>query len=249
MQIIPAIDLKDNKCVRLTEGKDETSLIFNESPEAQATYFQDIGCKKIHIVDLDAAFGRENINLPSIKKIRNVVSIPLQLGGGIRSKEQAIKYFDLGINNLIVGSMSVHQPEIVSFLSDEFKEKIYISLDLKDDNVMLKGWKEKSTLNINEIINIYNKTNIKGFIITDIKNDGMLKGLDINFIKKLFNILKNNNSDDKSVIIAGGLTNYTDLTKLKNLNLKNLEGIISGKSFYVGNIDLKKAQTILNSNG
>ena len=114
---------------------------------------------------------------------------------------------------------------------------------------MLKGWKEKSTLNINEIINIYNKTNIKGFIITDIKNDGMLKGLDINFIKKLFNILKNNNSDDKSVIIAGGLTNYTDLTKLKNLNLKNLEGIISGKSFYVGNIDLKKAQTILNSNG
>ena len=77
----------------------------------------------------------------------------------------------------------------------------------------------------------------------------MLKGLDINFIKKLFNILKNNNSEDKSVIIAGGLTNYTDLTKLKNLNLKNLEGIISGKSFYVGNIDLKKAQTILNSNG
>ena len=87
---------------------------------------------------------------------------------------------------------------------------------------MLKGWKEKSTLNINEIINIYNKTNIKGYIITDIKNDGMLKGLDINFIK-VFNILKNNNSDDKSVIIAGGLTNYTDLTKLKNLNLKNLK--------------------------
>ena len=249
VQIIPAIDLKDNKCVRLTEGKDETSLIFNESPEVQATYFQDIGCKKIHIVDLDAAFGRENINLPTIKKIRNVVSIPLQLGGGIRSKEQAIKYFDLGINNLIIGSMSVHKPEIVRSLSEEFKEKIYISLDLKDDNVMLKGWKEISTLNINEIINIYNKTNIKGFIITDIKNDGMLKGLDINFIKKLFNILKNNNSDDKSVIIAGGLTNYTDLTELKNLNLKNLEGIISGKSFYVGNIDLKKAQKILNSNG
>ncbi|MDC3131756.1 HisA/HisF-related TIM barrel protein, partial [Pelagibacteraceae bacterium] len=108
MQIIPAIDLKDNKCVRLKKGKDETSFVFNDDPKKQALYFEEIGCKKIHIVDLDAAFGRPEVNIPSIKEIRNSVSIPIQLGGGIRSEIQAAQYFNLGINNIIIGSMSVN---------------------------------------------------------------------------------------------------------------------------------------------
>ena len=123
MQIIPAIDLKDNKCVRLTKGKDETSFVFNENPEKQATYFQEIGCKKLHVVDLDAAFGRPKINFSSIKKIRKSVSIPIQLGGGIRSEIDAKKYFDMGIENIIIGSMSVKQPDIVQKLSDLYKNK------------------------------------------------------------------------------------------------------------------------------
>ena len=98
MLIIPAIDLRDNKCVRLSEGKDETSIVFNKEPEKQAAYFENIGCKKIHIVDLDAAFGRPNINIPSINKIRKSVSIPIQLGGGIRTKSVVEQYFSLGIN-------------------------------------------------------------------------------------------------------------------------------------------------------
>ncbi len=249
MQIIPAIDLKDNKCVRLTKGKDETSVVFNEDPEKQAIYFEEIGCKKIHIIDLDAAFGRSDINFSSINRIRNSISIPIQLGGGIRTKSDAKKYFDLGIEDLIIGSMSINQPEVVKLLSNSYKKKIYVSLDIKNNNVMVKGWNEKSNLKIEDVLNLYNHSNIKGYIITDIQNDGMLKGLNIEFVKKIFEIIKKSGQKNKKIIIAGGLTSYEDLINLKNLKLNNIEGIISGKSFYVGNIDLIKAQEILSRNG
>ena len=249
MQIIPAIDLKDNKCVRLKEGRDETSIIFNDDPEKQAIYFEEIGCKKIHIVDLDSAFGRADINLPSIKKIRNSIKIPIQLGGGIRKEEDALKYFNLGIDNLIIGSMSINHQNVVKKLSNIYKKKIYVSLDIKDNNVMIKGWKEKSDLKIDDILNIYDDSQIKGYVITDIKNDGMLKGLDMKFIKELSQRIKYFNDTNKRIIIAGGLTNYEDLRGLKKIKDANIEGIISGKSFYAGNIDLIKAQEILNSDG
>ena len=248
MQIIPAIDLKDNKCVRLSEGKDESSVVFNNDPEKQAIIFEEMGCKKLHIVDLDAAFGRIDINLSSIKKIRNSIKIPIQLGGGIRSIKDAERYFDLGINNLILGSMSIYNPDEVRILSEKYKQKIYISLDVKDDNIMIKGWKEESKLKVNELINIYKEEAIKGYVLTDIKNDGMLKGLDIKFVKEIISKIQKDNKQEKKIIIAGGLTNYEDLTNLMKLKLKNIEGIISGKSFYVGNIDLNEAQKIIDQN-
>ncbi|MDC2979177.1 1-(5-phosphoribosyl)-5-[(5-phosphoribosylamino)methylideneamino]imidazole-4-carboxamide isomerase [Pelagibacteraceae bacterium] len=248
MQIIPAIDLKDNKCVRLSEGKDESSVVFNNDPEKQAIIFEEMGCKKLHIVDLDAAFGRIDINLSSIKKIRNSIKIPIQLGGGIRSIKDAERYFDLGINNLILGSMSIYNPDEVRILSEKYKQKIYISLDVKDDNIMIKGWKEESKLKVNELINMYKEEAIKGYVLTDIKNDGMLKGLDIKFVKEIISKIQKDNKQEKKIIIAGGLTNYEDLTNLMKLKLKNIEGIISGKSFYVGNIDLNEAQKIIDQN-
>ena len=246
MQIIPAIDLKDNKCVRLSKGKDETSIVYNQDPEKQAIYFQNIGCKKLHLIDLDAAFGRPNVNFETIKKIRKSITIPIQLGGGIRNIDLAKKYFETGINNLIIGSMSVEKPDEVKILSNEYADKVYISLDILEDNVMIKGWDENSGRNIQDILDIYNNTKIKGYIITDIQNDGMLKGLNLSFVNdflKKINLTKNFN---KKIIIAGGLTDYSDLINLKKLNLVNIEGIISGKSFYEGKINLVEAQKILN---
>ena len=248
MNIIPAIDLKDNKCVRLSKGKDNSSIIFNDDPVKQAIFFEKIGCKKIHIVDLDAAFSRPDINISSIKKIRNSISIPIQLGGGIRSEVLADKYFDIGINNLIIGSMAVEKPHIVKSLSLKYKNMIYISLDISKNNVMVKGWKEKSKLKIDDLLNLYKESKIKGYIVTDIENDGMLNGLNIDFISEFSNKIELIHKLSKKFIIAGGLTDYDDLINLKKLYLKNAEGIISGKSFYSGNIDLIKAQNILDSN-
>tara|TARA_B100000683_G_scaffold43406_1_gene39014 strand:- start:139 stop:837 length:699 start_codon:yes stop_codon:yes gene_type:complete len=232
--------------VRLSKGKDETSIVYNQDPEKQAIHFQNIGCKKLHLIDLDAAFGRPNVNFETIKKIRKSITIPIQLGGGVRNLNLAKKYFDAGINNLIIGSMSVEKPEEVIILSDDYKDKVYISLDILDDNIMIKGWDENSGKKIQDIFDIYNTSKIKGYVITDIQNDGMLKGLNLNFVNnfiKKINLTKNFN---KKIIIAGGLTDYSDLINLKKLNLLNLEGIISGKSFYEGRIDLVEAQKILN---
>ena len=130
MKAFPAIDLKDNKCVRLTKGVDDTSQIFNPDPVDQAIFFEQAGCSRLHIVDLDAAFGRKNINFNSVKKIRKAISIPIQMGGGIRSEDDAKTMFDLGINYLIIGSFSIKSEEKVRLLANKYEDKIYIALDL-----------------------------------------------------------------------------------------------------------------------
>ena len=246
MQIIPAIDLKDNKCVRLSKGKDSSSVIYNEDPEKQAIYFEQIGCKKLHLIDLDAAFGRPNINIETIKKIRKSISIPIQLGGGVRNLDLAKKYFEIGINNLIIGSMSVEKPDEVIALSNRYDDKVYVSLDILEDNIMIKGWDKNSGKKVQDILNIYNSSKIKGYVITDIQNDGMLKGLNFNFVNNFLKKIIQIKEFSKKIIIAGGLTDYSDLINLKKLNSKNIEGIISGKSFYEGKIDLVEAQKIFN---
>ena len=247
MNIIPAIDLKDNKCVRLSKGKDETSEIFNENPKEQALYFEKIGCKKLHIIDLDAAFGRPYINLASIEDIVNVTNIPIQVGGGIRDIKIANQYFNIGVQDLIIGSMAVNSPATVIELSNSYKKRIYISLDILNNNIMVKGWKEQSPLSVDDMLTLYSSKNIKGFIVTDIDNDGMLNGLNIEFISKITDKIQSSDQKDKTIIIAGGLTNYDDLRNIKSMKLSNIEGIISGKSFYTGNIDLTKAQKILST--
>ena len=242
MNLYPAIDLKDNKCVRLTKGKDNTSVIFNEDPVDQAIYFEQSGCKRLHVVDLDAAFGRKNINTKSINDIRRAIKIPIQVGGGIRNETDVKRLFDKGMDYLIIGSLAVTNYETVIKFSDLYKNKIYVSLDVLDNKIMIKGWEEKTNYETKEIFNKYNNTNIKGFVLTDVDRDGTLNGLNIDMIKTNLKLTS------KPLVVGGGLTSYNDLNNLKKIFSENLEGIIAGKSFYVGNIDLKKAQNILNSN-
>ena len=242
MNLYPAIDLKDNKCVRLTKGKDNTSVIFNEDPVDQAIYFEQSGCKRLHVVDLDAAFGRKNINTKSINDIRKAIKIPIQVGGGIRNETDVKRLFDKGMDYLIIGSLAVTNYETVIKFSDLYKNKIYVSLDVLDNKIMIKGWEEKTNYETKEIFNKYNNTNIKGFVLTDVDRDGTLNGLNIDMIKTNLKLTT------KPLVVGGGLTSYNDLNNLKKIFSENLEGIIAGTSFYVGNIDLKKAQNILNSN-
>ena len=140
MKIFPAIDLKENKCVRLIKGEDKTSVVFNENPVEQAKYFEDQDCKRLHLVDLDSAFGRNNINNKTIQDIRNTISIPIQIGGGIRSENIAISYFDVGADFLIIGSYAVSNTQEVINLAEKFKQKIYVALDVLNNKIMIKGW-------------------------------------------------------------------------------------------------------------
>lgn len=242
MKFIPAIDLKDNKCVRLKKGNEEEVTIFNDNPLEQAKFFEDHGCKRIHIVDLDGAFGRENINKDTILKIRNNTKIEIELGGGIKTKKDFSFWFDEGIDFLVVGSLAIKNKNLILEISKKYKKKIYLALDILDQKIMIKGWVEQSNQTIDNFLNFYKACDLKGYIFTDISRDGMLNGLDIKLIKNFISKTK------KNIIVGGGLTNYKDLHNLKNLVCENLEGVISGKSFYSGNIEIYKALNILDSN-
>ena len=241
MKIFPAIDLKDNKCVRLTKGKDDTSIVFNENPVEQAKYFEGQGCSRLHLVDLDSAFGRNDINSKTIQKIRESISIPIQLGGGIRDNNIAKKYFELGINYLIIGSYAVKNIEEVIKLAESYNDKIYVALDLIGETIMVNGWENKSAFTPNKIFKHYDKTNIRGYILTDIKNDGMLSGLNLDMISS------NVKLTSKKFIVGGGLKDIEDIKGLKKIYSPQLEGVIAGKAFYVGSIDLKEADKLLDA--
>jgi phosphoribosylformimino-5-aminoimidazole carboxamide ribotide isomerase len=242
MKIFPAIDLKENKCVRLTRGDDNTSVVFNSNPIDQAKYFEDQGCSRLHLVDLDSAFGRKDINNKTIQKIRDSILIPIQIGGGIRSEEIAKNYFDLGADYLIIGSFAISNSEDVKRFAKNHINKIYVALDVLKNKIMIKGWVEESHFTPEKLFDVYEKSNVRGYILTDIEKDGMLTGLNQEMI------LKNIKLTNKKLIVGGGLKNNLDLEKLREIKSNNLEGVIVGKSFYVGNIDLKDAQQILDKN-
>ena len=241
MKIFPAIDLKENKCVRLSRGEDTTSIVFNENPVEQAKYFQDQGCSRLHLVDLDSAFGRMNINDDTIYKIRKNISIPIQIGGGIRSEDIVKNYFNLGADYLIIGSFSITNSEEVKKLANKYTDKIYVALDILKNKIMINGWVKDSGLTPQNLFMIYESSAIRGYVLTDIAKDGMLTGLNQEMI------LQNLSLTNKNLIVGGGLKNNTDIEKLKKINFNNLEGVIAGKSFYVGNINLINAQNILDS--
>ena len=239
MKIFPAIDLKENKCVRLSRGEDSSSIVFNENPVDQAKYFEDQGCKRLHLVDLDSAFGRNNINNNTIQKIRNSISIPIQIGGGIRSEIIAKNYFNLGADYLIIGSFAISNSQQVKKLAENFSQKIYVALDILKNKIMIKGWVEESSFTPVRLFQTFDDSKIRGYVLTDIEKDGMLTGLNHKMIST------NASLTTKKLIVGGGLKNNLDLEKLRNIKSDNLEGVITGKSFYVGNIDLKEAQKIL----
>ena len=243
MKLIPAIDLKNKKCVRLNQGKEDTSKVYNENPVEQAKFFEKEGCERIHIIDLDSAFGRSAINNDVIMNIRESIKIPIELGGGIRSRDDALFWFDNNIDYLIIGSTATRDSKLVMEIAEEFKNKIYISLDVLNNKIMIEGWTKEAQSNLFNIFKIYNKSKIRGYILTDISRDGMMQGLNFKIINK------NLSQTSKSMIFGGGLSNYNDLILLKKMNskFKNIEGIIAGKSFYSGAIEIKKSINILNS--
>ena len=241
MKFIPAIDLKDNKCVRLQKGNLENMTIFNDDPVKQAIFFEKKGCERIHLVDLDGAFGVENINKKTILDIRKNINIPLELGGGIKSEDEVSFWLKNGIDYVIIGSLAVKNKSLVLELSKKYPNKIYVAFDVLKKKIMIKGWKEDSNLLIEDVLKVYNESSVSGFILTDISRDGMLKGLDMNLINNFIS------KTSKKIIVGGGLSNYQDLYNLKKINSSKLEGVIAGKSYYSGSIEIHQALQILNT--
>ena len=238
MILFPAIDIKNGSCVRLVQGKMEKTTIFNKDPVDQAKIFESKGCKWIHIVDLDGAIKGEPVNEEIIKKIISSVNVKIQLGGGIRNIQTIDNWFEIGIERLVLGSLIVNNPNLVKEAIKKYPGKIVLGIDLIDDKLAIEGWIKKTDIKAKNIAKDFKNLNIASLVCTNIKKDGAMIGIDLNFILNNVNIFK------KPIIASGGVTNIRDLQILKDHEQKGIEGVICGRAIYEGKIDLIEANRI-----
>jgi phosphoribosylformimino-5-aminoimidazole carboxamide ribotide isomerase len=235
MQIIPAIDLKNKKCVRLLQGEKDKETVYSDNPLEMALLFQKKGAKRLHIVDLDGAFTGEMTNFEIIKSIRKAVDMDIDVGGGIRSLERAEILLNEGINKIIFGTVAVKDPKLIKAAADKFADKITIGIDAKDGKVAISGWVGNTEILAEELVLNMEKIGITEFIYTDISKDGMMSGPNLKETENICRITKQN------VIASGGVSGISDIQNLLDLKQKNLSGVITGKAIYDGKLDLEEA--------
>ncbi len=239
MLIIPAIDLKDGRCVRLTQGRFDKEQIFSDDPVEVAQIWQKKGAKRLHVVDLDGAFHGEPKNIDIVKQMVKSIDIPIQLGGGIRDIETIEKYISLGIDWVIIGTSAVIDTSLVEKAVSKYSDQIIVGIDTSDGMAAIKGWLEVSELKGINLALKMQDLGVKRIIYTDVTRDGMLTGPNIENISEILDKTKVN------VIASGGIASIEDLLEFKKLDQKRLEGVIVGKALYLDKIDLEEAIEVI----
>ena len=234
MKIFPAIDIKDKKCVRLVKGDFNNKTEYETSPIDQAGKYKDHGFKNLHIVDLDGALTGNTVNLDIIKEIVDKYDLKIEVGGGVRSIDSIKKYVDLGLEKVILGSAAIKNKEFLKEACTKFKKKIALGLDAKDGNLSVSGWKENLNTKTLDFLKEVNDFGVSRLIYTDINKDGTKASPNFNETIKIAGMSK------CPVIISGGVSSINDIKKAKELNNKNIEGIIVGKAIYDGDIKLEE---------
>ena len=232
MKILPAIDIKDKKCVRLVKGDFNNKTEYEISPVEQAEKYKDHGFKNLHIVDLDGALTGETVNLGIIEEIVSKFDFKIEIGGGIRNFESIKKYIDVGVEKVILGSAAIKDKNFLKEACEKFPNKIALGLDAKNGYLSISGWKENSnqlTLDYLKEVNNYGASRL---IYTDINRDGMKQSPNFEETSKVAD------TSNCPVIISGGVSSIGDIKKAKELNNNNIEGIIVGKAIYDGDIQL-----------
>jgi phosphoribosylformimino-5-aminoimidazole carboxamide ribotide isomerase len=232
MKIFPAIDIKDQKCVRLVKGDFDNKTEYEISPVEQAGKYKDHGFKNLHIVDLDGALTGEMVNLDIIHEIVSKFDIKIEIGGGIRSFESIKKYTEAGVEKVILGSAAIKDKNFLKEACEKFPNKIALGLDAKDGYLSVFGWKENSNQLALDYLKEVNDYGVSRLIFTDINRDGMKQSPNFEETSKIADIA------NCPVIISGGVSSIDDVKKAKKLNNKNIEGIIVGKAIYDGDIKL-----------
>jgi phosphoribosylformimino-5-aminoimidazole carboxamide ribotide isomerase len=238
MLLIPAIDLKDGKCVRLQQGDMNASTTFGEDPAAMARRWLDAGARRLHLVDLNGAFAGKPVNEPAIRSILKEVGnqIPVQLGGGIRDLDTIERYLDDGINTIIIGTAAVKSPGFLKDACTAFGGHIIVGLDAKDGLVATDGWSKLTGHAVIDLARKFEDYGVEGVIYTDIGRDGMLTGINIEATVKLAQALK------IPVIASGGLSDIADIERLCAVAFEGISGVICGRAIYTGALDFTAAQ-------
>ena len=231
MLVIPAIDLKNGEAVRLYKGNYEEKTVYSKNPEELALNFENMGAKFLHIVDLDGAKDGECINLETIKKIRNSVSIPIELGGGIRNEETAKLYLDeIRIDRIILGTSAINDKSfLVKMINKYGSERIVVGVDVKEGFVSVSGWTKNSNIKYLDFIKEIEKIGVKYIVATDISKDGTLEGPNFDMYNKIKSI------SNVNIIVSGGIKDSNDIMKVSD---SNYYGCIVGKAYYEKIVDL-----------
>jgi len=230
MTILPAIDLKDGKAVRLSKGVMDSAKIYSDEPWQVAKKFEELGSQWVHLVDLNGAFAGEPKNLEQIKKIRQNCSLKLELGGGIRDEKTIKMYLDLGVDRLILGSVAVKNPQFVKEMAAKYP--IVVGIDAIDGMVAVEGWAEVSTMKATDLAKEFAHAGVEAIICTDVGRDGMLSGVNVDFTLEIAK------ASGVETIASGGLK---DIEDIKRLIKAGVHGTIVGKAFYEGTLDLTEA--------
>ena len=232
MKIFPAIDIKDKKCVRLVKGDFDKKIEYEISPVKQAEKYKNLGFKNLHIIDLDGALVGETVNQDIIKDIVVKFNLNVEIGGGIRNLKNIQKYIDAGAEKIILGSAAIKDKNFLKEACKKFPDKIALGLDVKDGFLCVFGWKENSNQLMLDYLKEVNDYGVSRLIYTDINRDGMKQSPNFDETLKVAEI------SNCPVIISGGVSSIDDIKKAKELNNKNIEGIIIGKAIYDGDIKL-----------
>ena len=237
MLVIPAIDLRQGRCVRLFQGDPEQETVYGENPVEVACQWEKLGAKILHIVDLDGAFTGLSKNAAVVSAIGEAVGIPIQLGGGIRSREAVDRAFSAGVTRVILGTIAVEQPQLVQKLAADYGDRILVGLDSRHGKVAVKGWTESSAEQTAEFAARIEQWGIKEIIYTDIQRDGTLQGPDISGLEEILA------KTALQVIMSGGISSADDLRALKPYG-DRVKGVIIGKALYSNQLTLQEAMTV-----
>lgn len=239
MLVIPAIDLKDGKCVRLRQGRMEDDTVFSDDPVAVAERWVAAGARRLHIVDLNGAFAGEPVNAEVVHEIcRRFPDLPIQVGGGIRSEETIQAYLDAGVRYVILGTKAVNVPHFVGDMCAEFPGHIIVGLDAKDGKVATDGWSKLSGHDVVDLVQRYQDEGVEAVVYTDIGRDGMLSGVNVEATVKLANAVS------IPVIASGGIRSLDDIHQLCQVADAGITGAITGRAIYEGTLDFAQAQKL-----
>ncbi len=235
MEIIPAIDLKGGKCVRLFQGRPDRGTVFSDRPWEVAQRWEDEGAGRLHVVDLDGAFFGRPIHEREIERIVTSVGIPVQVGGGMRNLEAMERYFSMGVDRIVLGTMAQRFPDFVRQACSAFSFKVIVSIDAKKGRVAVEGWKEVTSAEVIPLAHRLEGEGVVGIVFTDIGRDGTERGVNLKQIRKLAE------SVNIPVIAAGGISHLRDVEALLRMEPLGVAGVIIGKALYSGGIRLREA--------
>ena len=239
MNFYPAIDIKDGQFIRLKKGELNHMTIYGDNPTQKAEEFLNQGAKWIHVVDIDGAFKGISKNMDAIFKIKKTTKCKIQVGGGIRGIKTVEKYIENGLDRIVLGTKALNEPKFIKEICKMFPERIAIGLDTRNGFVATEGWKKDSEVHFREIVKIYEDSGVSAIVFPDINKDGLMTGVNFDLLTELLSITKIN------IIASGGISSLEDLKKIKEIQTKNLIGVISGKAVYENKFTVSDAIRII----